>query len=128
MLWSNIYPNKPLTLVLKSLYPQIPSTGRDDHPLAFELRRPSASASAPRNRGGKFTPPSLPFYVIFATCHQNAADPAAKSDNSGTQKAEPRDNPVNPAPKRAASKPKGLPMAQLRSPDQLQFQPVAQGR
>lgn len=126
MLWSNINPNKPLTLVLKSLHPQIPSTGRDDHPLALELKRPSASA--PRNRGGKFTPPSLPFYVIFATCHQNAADPAAKSDNSGTQKAEPRDNPVNPAPKRAANKPKGLPMAQLRPPDQLQFQPVAQGR
>ena len=48
-------PNNPLTLVLKSLYPQIPSTGRDDHPLAFELRRPSASA--PRTRGGKFPPP-----------------------------------------------------------------------
>jgi hypothetical protein len=68
------------------------------------------------------------FYATRATCHQNAAETAERTDNSGTAQAHPRQSPVKPAPTRAATKPRGLRMTRDRSPDQLQFQPAAQRR
>jgi hypothetical protein len=105
MLWSNINPNKPLTLVLKSLHPQIPSTGRDDHPLALELKRPSASV--PRNRGGKFNlhpPLHSPFTSSspLATKMQptrllKVTTPARKKPNQGTTRSIPpqKERPIS---------------------------------
>ena len=93
------------------------------------IQNPRVSVS--RNRGGKFNLPphtSLPFYAIFATCHQKVAATADKMESSGTHQAQPNETPVQPAPAKAASTPNTLRMACDWSPDQLQFQPPAHGR
>jgi hypothetical protein len=68
--------------------------------------------------------PNFESYADRATCHQKAAATAAKMDSSGTIQADPSETPVQPAPAKAASNPRGLRMTRDRSPDQLQFQPT----
>ena len=86
--------------------------------------------TCPANAGENLTstPPSLPLYATLAACHQKVAATADKMESSGTHQAQPNETPVQPAPAKAASTPNTLRMACDWSPDQLQFQPPAQGR
>ena len=140
MLWSNINPTKPLTLKLKSPYPPILSSGRDDHPgrpSSFPdgkerkqcplIQNPRVSVSlplpawGPQPRGKIRNQIFIPFYATRATCHQKAAATADKIDSSGTAQAQPKQRPVQLAPANAASNPNGLRMACPWPPDQIQL-------